>query len=147
MPLRTKRYPIPIHVSVTDANAILYGFIPDLAKTSPYILNPELFAIHLGSHIVAKYAHIHKAFVSVEQLRWKRIGVNGQDHTHSFWRDGDEKRTVNVEVRTPFRDQCLMECMSIDETSTDLLHSTDKHGPSRRTYTIHRLTIALERIS
>ena len=83
------------------ASTIAFSFWSklDLAKTSPYILLPELFAIHLGSHIVAKYAHIHKAFVTVEQLRWKRIGVNGQDHTHSFWRDGEEKRTVNVEVR------------------------------------------------
>ncbi|TDL25562.1 uricase [Rickenella mellea] len=69
-----------------------------LAKTSPHILHPERFALHLGSHIVGKYAHIHKATVSIEQLRWHRIAINGQDHTHSFYRDGDDKRTTEVEV-------------------------------------------------
>ena len=49
--------------------------------------------------MVSKYDHIHKAFVTVEQLRWKHIDVNGQEHNHAFWRDGDEKRLTNVEVR------------------------------------------------
>ncbi|CAK5269050.1 unnamed protein product [Mycena citricolor] len=69
-----------------------------LAKVSPHVLNPERFALHLGTHLVSKYAHIHKAFVSVEQLRWSRIPVDGQAHPHSFLRDGDEKRIVKVEV-------------------------------------------------
>lgn len=73
----------------------------DLAKTSPHILHPERFALHVGTYLVSKYAHIHKAFVTVEQLRWKRIDVRGQDHSHAFWRDGDEKRAVDVEVRVP----------------------------------------------
>lgn len=71
----------------------------DLAKTSPHILHPERFALHLGTYMVSKYSHIHKAFVTVEQLRWKHIDVNGQEHNHAFWRDGDEKRLANVEVR------------------------------------------------
>ncbi|KAF8885467.1 uricase [Infundibulicybe gibba] len=76
-----------------------------LAKTSPYVLSPERFALHLGTHLVAKYAHIHKAFVTVEQLRWSRIPVPGSPaansengHKHSFYRDGDDKRIVKVEV-------------------------------------------------
>jgi len=73
-----------------------------LAKTSPHILIPERFALHLGTFLVSKYAHIHKAFVTVEQLRWSRIpiGAEGQEvgHEHSFFRDGDEKRIVKVEV-------------------------------------------------
>ncbi|KAJ3771679.1 uricase [Lentinula raphanica] len=70
-----------------------------LAKVSPHILIPERFAIHLGTHIVSKYAHIHKAFVDIEQLRWSRIvvGTDGP-HPHSFFRDGDDKRTVKVEI-------------------------------------------------
>lgn len=70
----------------------------DLAKTSPHVVHPERFALHLGTYLVSKYAHIHKAFVTIEQLKWKRIDVNGQEHKHSFWRDGDEKRVVHVEV-------------------------------------------------
>ncbi|KIP08011.1 hypothetical protein PHLGIDRAFT_104888 [Phlebiopsis gigantea 11061_1 CR5-6] len=69
-----------------------------LAKTSPHILHPERFALHLGTYFVSKYAHIHKSFITVEQLRWKRIDVNGQENSHSFWRDGDEKRLVEVVV-------------------------------------------------
>ena len=61
-------------------------------------MHPERFALHLGTYLVSKYAHIHKAFVTIEQLRWKRVDVRGQEHSHAFWRDGDEKREVNVEV-------------------------------------------------
>ena len=73
---------------------------PDLAKVSPHILHPTRFALHLGTHLVSKYAHTHKAFVTVEQLRWARIdaGADGAPHTHAFWRDGDEKKIVTVEV-------------------------------------------------
>ncbi|KAF8956161.1 hypothetical protein BDZ97DRAFT_1853016 [Flammula alnicola] len=48
-----------------------------LAKISPHILNAEKFALHLGTFLVSKYAHIRKAFVTVEQLRWTRIHVDG----------------------------------------------------------------------
>jgi urate oxidase len=79
-----------------------------LAKTSPHILSPERFALHIGAHIAKKYAHIHKVFVTVEKLRWARIPVpivDGQDggetkeHGHSFYRDGDDKTIVEAEVR------------------------------------------------
>ncbi|TFK34274.1 hypothetical protein BDQ12DRAFT_763714 [Crucibulum laeve] len=74
-----------------------------IAKISPYILNAEKFAIHLGTFFVSKYTHIHKAFITVEQLRWSRISVPGEqlaaeDHSHAFFRDGDDKRVVNVEI-------------------------------------------------
>lgn len=69
-----------------------------LAKISPHILHPERFALHVGTHILAKYSHIHKAYVTIEQLRWRRIPVGGQDHKHSFYRDGDDKRTTRVEI-------------------------------------------------
>ncbi|KAJ7695785.1 uricase [Mycena rosella] len=73
-----------------------------LAKISPHVLIPERFALHLATHLVSKYAHIHKAFVTVEQLRWSRIPISGEqgpeDHPHAFIRDGDDKRTVSVEV-------------------------------------------------
>ncbi|KAJ7494866.1 hypothetical protein B0H11DRAFT_2003671 [Mycena galericulata] len=73
-----------------------------IAKISPHVLIPERFALHLGTHLVSKYVHIHKAFVTVEQLRWSRIPVAGEqgpeDHPHAFIRDGDDKRIVKVEV-------------------------------------------------
>ncbi|KAF9469139.1 uricase [Collybia nuda] len=76
-----------------------------IAKISPHILIPERFALHLGTHLVSRYKHIHKASVEVEQLRWTRIRVPVQgggsvdeDHPHAFFRDGDEKRFVKVEI-------------------------------------------------
>ncbi|CAL1715921.1 unnamed protein product [Somion occarium] len=69
-----------------------------LAKTSPHILHPERFALHLGTFLVSKYAHIHKAFVTVEKLRWQRIQVDEKPHPHSFVRDGEDKRVVSVEI-------------------------------------------------
>jgi urate oxidase len=73
----------------------------DLAKTSPHILSPERFALHVGTHMVSKYAHIRRAIVTLEKLRWSRIavGANERPHPHSFVRDGNDKQTVEVEVR------------------------------------------------
>jgi urate oxidase len=55
--------------------------------------------------LLSLYAHITAAFVTVEQLRWARINTGtGSDasasvgHKHAFWRDGTEKRVVEVEV-------------------------------------------------
>ncbi|KAG1735336.1 uncharacterized protein EDB91DRAFT_1144932 [Suillus paluster] len=72
----------------------------NLAKTSPHILSPERFALHLGTHIVSKYAHINHALVTLEKLRWSRIALSANDHPHphSFVRDGNDKQTVEVEV-------------------------------------------------
>lgn len=69
-----------------------------IAKTSPHVLSPELYALHLGIHFVTKYPHIHKAFIGVEQLKWSRIDVEGAPHKHSFVRDGEEKIVVNAEI-------------------------------------------------
>ncbi|ELU40375.1 uricase (Urate oxidase) [Rhizoctonia solani AG-1 IA] len=69
-----------------------------IAKTSPHVLSPELYGLHLGTHFVTKYPHIHKAFITIEQLKWTRIDVEGTPHKHSFVRDGEEKIVVNVEV-------------------------------------------------
>ena len=37
--------------------------------------------------------------MAIEQLRWARIPVeSGKEHPHAFYRDGDDKRVVKVEV-------------------------------------------------
>jgi len=69
-----------------------------LAKVSPHIQSAERFGLHIATHLVSKYAHIHKAFVTIEQLGWTRIAVDGKPHDHSFLRGGDEKRIVKVLV-------------------------------------------------
>ncbi|KIK32947.1 hypothetical protein CY34DRAFT_813965, partial [Suillus luteus UH-Slu-Lm8-n1] len=70
----------------------------DLAKISPHILSPERFALHLGTYLVSKYAHIHRAFITLEKLRWSRITLSGNvdPHPHSSLRDGNDQ-TVEVE--------------------------------------------------
>lgn len=75
-------------------------FIAVLAKTSPHVLSPELFALELGLHFVNKYVHIHKAFITIEKLRWSRIPgkENAGGHPHSFMRDGEDKEIVEVEA-------------------------------------------------
>ncbi|KAH8827454.1 uricase [Flagelloscypha sp. PMI_526] len=87
--------------TVVVATDSMKNIVYYMAKTSPYVLSPTKFATHIGTFLVSKYAHIHKAFITVEQLRWSRIVV-GQDgkqgHDHSFLRDGDEKKFVKVEV-------------------------------------------------
>ncbi|RDB22970.1 Uricase [Hypsizygus marmoreus] len=50
--------------------------------------------------LVSRYPHIHKAFITIEQLRWSRIPVTEEQegHTHTFSRDGEDKRVVKAEV-------------------------------------------------
>ena len=93
---------ISISASTQHLNISVFLFflsLPGLAKTSPFVLIPELFGLHLGAFLLGKYAHLQRAYVTVQQLRWQRISVDGKEHPHSFWRDGDEKRVVDVEVR------------------------------------------------
>ncbi|KZZ94007.1 urate oxidase UaZ [Ascosphaera apis ARSEF 7405] len=68
-----------------------------LAKQFP-VNPPELFASILGSHFIEKYPHIHATHVSLTLHRWTRMTIDGKPHPHSFLRDGEEKRTVNVDV-------------------------------------------------
>jgi urate oxidase len=92
-----------------------HGSSSVLAKTSPHVLSPEKFALHIGTFFASKYAHIHKVHVTVTQLRWSRITVNGKEHKHSFYRDGDDRRVIkavvsyklmfNVALRTEYRSQ------------------------------------------
>ncbi|KAG1742071.1 hypothetical protein EDD22DRAFT_1053438 [Suillus occidentalis] len=81
-----------VHCATDSIKNITYY----LAKISPHILSPERFALHLGTYLVSKYAHIHRAFVSLEKLRWSRITLSGNvdPHPHSFVRDGNDKQTV-----------------------------------------------------
>lgn len=84
-----------------------------LSKTSPYVLDPALFALHIALHFTEKYAHIHRSFVDIVTHRWTRIqvpggNVNGETtanttngtkgHKHAFLRDGNEKQVVSVQV-------------------------------------------------
>lgn len=68
------------------------------AKTSPYVMDPPAFALHLGLHFVNKYEHISKAFIDIISHKWSRIKVGGKEHKWSFVRDGEEKGIVECVV-------------------------------------------------
>ncbi|EKM77907.1 hypothetical protein AGABI1DRAFT_42333 [Agaricus bisporus var. burnettii JB137-S8] len=120
-------------VVATDSGVYLKFYI---AKISPHILSPEKFALHLGTFIVSKYGHIEKADVRVEQLRWKRISVSGNEngkegkeggeveHEHAFWRDGEEKRIVNVVVDKRKEKDTLIASVSAGISDLLVLKST-----------------------
>ncbi|KAI0773327.1 uricase [Trametes elegans] len=90
--------------SVVVATDSIKNIVNYLAKTSPHVLHPERFALHIGTLLVSKYAHLKKAFITIEKPRWTRIAIaqgEGQTpkpHPHSFFRDGDDKRTVHAEI-------------------------------------------------
>ncbi|KAG1754126.1 hypothetical protein EDD22DRAFT_733593, partial [Suillus occidentalis] len=97
------------------------------------------FALHLGTYLVSKYAHIHRAFVSLEKLRWSRITLSGNvdPHLHSFVRDGDDKQTVEVEVDASAGKDKLSAKVTLGITDLLVLKSTGSafHGYIHDEYT------------
>ncbi|KAI0402951.1 hypothetical protein F4802DRAFT_573852 [Xylaria palmicola] len=67
------------------------------AKEHP-VNPPELYASILGQHFLDTYSHISVANITVSVPRWTRMTVDGKPHPHSFYRDGDETRNVEVRV-------------------------------------------------
>lgn len=83
--------------SVIVATDSIKNTIYILAKLNP-VTPPELFGSILGTHFVEKYSHIHVAHVNIVSHRWTRLAVDGQPHPHSFVRDSEETRNVQVQV-------------------------------------------------
>ncbi|KXL45831.1 hypothetical protein M433DRAFT_158679 [Acidomyces richmondensis BFW] len=69
-----------------------------LAKQHP-VNPPELFGAILAQHFLDEYSHISVAHVNIKVHRWTRMEVEGKPHPHSFLRDGEEKRTVQIVAR------------------------------------------------
>ncbi|KAI0104126.1 hypothetical protein GGR51DRAFT_232717 [Nemania sp. FL0031] len=67
------------------------------AKEHP-VNPPELFAGILGQHFLDTYPHIDVANLNISVKRWTRMIIDGKPHPHSFYRDGDETRNVEVRV-------------------------------------------------
>ena len=84
--------------SVVVATDSIKNTIYILAKQHP-VTPPELFASTVASHFIDRYAHIHAAHVRVVTHRWTRMTIDGKPHPHSFLRDGEEKRNVEVTAR------------------------------------------------
>ncbi|KAF5023046.1 hypothetical protein F66182_4891 [Fusarium sp. NRRL 66182] len=83
--------------SVVVATDSIKNTIYITAKQNP-VNPPELYASILGSHFIEKYSHIHVANVSVKTVRWSRLEIDGKPHPHSFLKDGEETRNVEVRV-------------------------------------------------
>lgn len=66
-----------------------------MAKQHP-VNPPERFAALLGQHYLDEYGWIDAAHVSITVHKWTRMTVDGKPHPHSFVRDGEEKRTVEL---------------------------------------------------
>jgi urate oxidase len=83
--------------SVVVATDSIKNTIYIKAKENP-VTPPELYATILGSHFIEKYPHIHVANISVITHRWTRMTIAGKPHPHSFYRDGNEVRTVEARI-------------------------------------------------
>ncbi|PLN79719.1 uricase [Aspergillus taichungensis] len=83
--------------SVVVATDSVKNTIHILARQNP-VTPPELFGSILGAHFITKYAHIHAAHAKIITHRWTRMTIDGKPHPHSFMRDGEEKRNVEVDV-------------------------------------------------
>lgn len=83
--------------SVIVATDSIKNTIYITAKQNP-VTPPELFGSILGTHFITKYNHIHAAHVNIITHRWTRMTIDGKPHPHSFLRDGEETRNVQVDV-------------------------------------------------
>ncbi|PYH89135.1 urate oxidase UaZ [Aspergillus ellipticus CBS 707.79] len=83
--------------SVIVATDSIKNTIYITAKQNP-VTPPELFGSILGSHFITKYNHIHAAHVKIITHRWTRLNIDGKPHPHSFLRDSEETRNVQVDV-------------------------------------------------
>lgn len=72
-----------------------------LSKTlaGSIVLIPELFSLHISNHFLSKYDHIKECEIQIVQLKWSRIQLKEGEHKHSFVRDGDDKRIVNLKAQ------------------------------------------------
>ncbi|KAL1976876.1 hypothetical protein VTN31DRAFT_3158 [Thermomyces dupontii] len=83
--------------SVIVATDSIKNTIYILAKQHP-VTSPEVFGSIVGTHFIETYKHIHVAHVKIITHRWTRMSIDGKPHPHSFLRDGEETRDVQVDV-------------------------------------------------
>ncbi|RJE25582.1 hypothetical protein PHISCL_02049 [Aspergillus sclerotialis] len=83
--------------SVVVATDSIKNTIHILAKQNP-VTPPELFGTIIGNHFITRYNHIHAAHVKIVTHRWTRMNIDGKPHPHSFYKDSEEKRTVEVDM-------------------------------------------------
>jgi len=81
--------------SVVVATDSIKNTIYIKAKEHP-VNPPELYAAYLTQHFLDTYPHITAAHANVVVHRWTRMTIDGAPHPHSFFRDGQETRTVEA---------------------------------------------------
>ncbi|KAI1393870.1 uricase [Hypoxylon trugodes] len=83
--------------SVVVATDSIKNTIYIKAKEHP-VNPPELYASYLGQHFLDTYSHITVANVKLVVKRWTRMIIDGKEHPHSFYRDGDDTRNVEARI-------------------------------------------------
>ncbi|KAI6092480.1 uricase [Hypoxylon rubiginosum] len=83
--------------SVVVATDSIKNTIYIKAKEHP-VNPPELYASYLGQHFLDTYKHISVVNIDITVKRWTRMVIDGKEHPHSFYRDGDDTRTVEARV-------------------------------------------------
>lgn len=83
--------------SVVVATDSIKNTIYIKAKEHP-VNPPELYASFLGKHFLDTYAHISTANINIVVKRWTRMVIDGKEHPHSFYRDGEETRNVEARI-------------------------------------------------
>jgi urate oxidase len=91
-------------------DAYLYGdqasVLPtDSQKNTAYafalergVADSESYALALARHFADDIEPVHGVRVDVDEYRWERVQVAGDDHPHAFVRAGHEVRTTSVTV-------------------------------------------------
>ncbi|KAI2626495.1 uricase [Hypoxylon sp. NC1633] len=83
--------------SVVVATDSIKNTIYIKAKEHP-VNPPELFASFLGQHFLDTYKHISAANINIVVKRWTRMVIDGKEHPHSFYRDGEDTRNVEARI-------------------------------------------------
>lgn len=85
----------------------------DTIKNLVYILarnygvaSIESFALTLGRHFIKQYAQVEMTEVSIEQLPWSRLTIDGSAHNHSFAGSSKEQRRAHARVH---RQACVIQ--------------------------------------
>ncbi|KAK9767749.1 hypothetical protein K7432_002224 [Basidiobolus ranarum] len=69
-----------------------------LAKKSSNVQIIERFGYEIGQHFINRYSHVNDIHIKIIQHRGTRVDIDGQLHPHSFFRNGEDTRRVELLV-------------------------------------------------
>jgi urate oxidase len=106
-----KEFEVNTHLTLDSKKDYLQGDNSDIVatdsqKNTVYILaknhgvkSPEEFGLLLTSHFLAKYPHVNKARVCIEEHPWDRLASDGVPHNHAFISTPSAVRFASVTFR------------------------------------------------